>query len=122
MIRKIANWVVLLLVAAIVVAFAVANRQRITVNLDPLGITTPPLTASPKAWTLALGMVIAGVIIGGVAVWLRQARWRRTARALDREVRTLRSENGELRHQLEAAETGITPAAPRRMALRPPAA
>jgi uncharacterized integral membrane protein len=122
MIRKIVNWLVILLVTAVVVTFAVANRQRITVNLDPLGITTPPLTASPKAWTLALGMVIIGVIIGGVAVWLRQARWRRNARALDREVRALRSENHELKHQLEAAETGVTPAGPRRMALRPPAA
>jgi uncharacterized integral membrane protein len=122
MIRKIVNWVVLLLITALVVTFAVANRQRITVNLDPLGVTNPPLTASPKAWTLALGMVIAGVIIGGAAVWLRQARWRRSARMLDREVRVLRSENNELKHRLETAETTAAPAGAPRIALRPPAA
>jgi uncharacterized integral membrane protein len=122
MIRKIVNWVVLLVVTAVVVTFAVANRQRIPVNLDPLGVTNPPLTASPRAWTVALGMVIVGVIIGGVAVWLRQARWRRSARVLDREVRVLRGENQELRHRLEAADATAAPVSTRRVALRPPAA
>jgi hypothetical protein len=122
MIRKIVNWLILLLITAVVVTFAVANRQRIPINLDPLGLTTPPLTASPRAWTVALGMVIVGVIIGGVAVWLRQARWRRSARALDREVRVLRSENQELRHRLEAADASAVAASARRVALRSPAA
>jgi hypothetical protein len=32
------------------------------------------------------------VIIGGAAAWIGQAKWRRGARALDDEVRKLRSE------------------------------
>lgn len=121
MIRKIASWVVLLLITAVVVTFAVANRQHVTVNLDPLGIGNPPLTASPIVWALVLGAVIVGVIIGGVAVWVRQARWRRSARSLDREARALRSENHELRQRLEAQEATASMSA-RRIVLRPPAA
>ena len=122
MIRKVINWLILLVIAAVVVLFAVANRQRVTVNLDPLGMTSPPLTASPRAWIVALALVIVGVIVGGSAVWLRQARWRRSARILDREARALRGENLELKRRLDAVDTSVAPADARRIALRPPAA
>jgi uncharacterized integral membrane protein len=122
MLRKIVSWLILLLITAVVVSFAVANRNDVTVNLDPLGITNPPLTASVKGWVLALGMVILGVIIGGVAVWLRQGRWRRSARTLDREVRAVRGENQDLRQRLETADMNAAPPPGRKIALRPPAA
>ena len=122
MIRKIANWVILLLITAVVVTFAVANRQSITVNLDPLGVTSPPVSVSLKVWVLALGMVIVGVIIGGLAVWFRQSRWRRSTRALDRELRVLRSENQDLKQRIETADIMAAPASARRIVLRPPAA
>jgi hypothetical protein len=120
MIRKIVNWVILLVIAAGVVALAVANRQNVIVNLDPLGLTSPPLTTSPRVWLLALIMVVVGVIVGGVAVWMRQGRWRRSARALDREARALRAENLELKRRLDAAETTVASSGARRIA--PPAA
>jgi uncharacterized integral membrane protein len=122
MLRKFVSWVILLLITAVVVSFAVANRNYITVSLDPVGITNPPLTASLKLWVLALGMVILGVIIGGIAVWLRQSRWRRSTRSLDREVRALRAENQELRQRLETAEMNAAPLPGRKLALRSPAA
>jgi uncharacterized integral membrane protein len=122
MLRKFVSWVILLLITAVVVSFAVANRNNITVNLDPVGITNPPLTASLKLWVLALGMAILGVIIGGIAVWLRQGRWRRNTRSLDREVRALRAENQDLRQRLETAEMNAAPPPGRKLALRSPAA
>ena len=104
MIRKVINWLILLVIAAVVVLFAVANRQRVTVNLDPLGMTSPPLTASPRAWIVALALVIVGVIVGGSAGWLRQARWRRTARALDADVRILHQELEVVRRRADAQD------------------
>jgi uncharacterized integral membrane protein len=109
MLRKFVSWVILLLITAVVVSFAVANRNNITVNLDPVGITNPPLTASLKLWVLALGMAILGVIIGGIAVWLREAR-------------ALRAENQDLRQRLETAEMNAAPLPGRKLALRSPAA
>ncbi len=122
MLRKFVSWVILLLITAVVVSFAVANRNNITVSLDPVGITNPPLTASLKLWILALGMAILGVIIGGIAVWLRQGRWRRSTRSLDREARALRAENQDLRQRLETAEMNAAPLPGRKVALRSPAA
>jgi uncharacterized membrane-anchored protein YhcB (DUF1043 family) len=42
-------------------------------------------------------VLILGVIVGGVAVWLRQTKWRRAARRLEREVANLRAEVEALR-------------------------
>jgi hypothetical protein len=65
--------------------------------------------------------LIVGVLIGGMAAWLRQAKWRRTARRLEREVADLRIELEALR-----CDTGI-PSRPdlggggsERLQLRPP--
>ena len=37
-------------------------------------------------------VLILGVLIGGIAAWLRQGKWRRAARRLDAEVRALHDE------------------------------
>jgi hypothetical protein len=55
-------------------------------------------------------------------VWLRQGRWRRSTRSLDREVRALRGENQDLRQRLETAEMNAAPPPGRKLALRSPAA
>jgi len=44
-------------------------------------------------------LVILGVVIGGVAAWLRQAAWRRTARRLDADVRALHQELEAMRRR-----------------------
>ena len=121
MIRKIALWVILLPLGALILAFAVANRQTVTLTLDPLGLADSTLTFALPLFVLAFLLVIVGVIVGGFATWVRQARWRRASRRLDGEVRALRAENDELKRRLAAVETS-----PRsetaKIALRPPAA
>jgi hypothetical protein len=73
---------------------------------------------------IVLASLIAGAIIGGSAAWLRQRKWRRTARRNEAELRGLRAEAEGLRDRLTAPE----PAAarpPSRAALvyhQPPAA
>ena len=37
-------------------------------------------------------VLIVGVLIGGIAAWIRQSKWRRTARKLDADLRALRQE------------------------------
>src|SRR3972149_435981 len=86
MIRKIALWVILLPLGALILAFAVANRQTVTLTLDPLGLADSTLTFALPLFVLAFLLVIVGVIVGGFATWVRQARWRRASRRLDGEV------------------------------------
>ena len=51
---------------------------------------------------LLLVVLIAGVIVGGAAAWLRQSRWRRRARRLAAELKAARAETETLRRRLEA--------------------
>jgi hypothetical protein len=44
-------------------------------------------------------LVILGVVVGGVAAWLRQSKWRRAARKLDDENRQLLQELATIRNR-----------------------
>jgi len=117
--RKIVAAIILVPLAIVIIAFAVANRQIVTVSLDPFS-SNPPAAALPL-FALIIVLLILGVLIGGVAAWLRQSKWRWTARRLEREVDELRAEVGSLR-RATGAPTIIPEVAdpPERLKLRPP--
>ena len=88
MLRRIVSMLIVLPLAIVIVAFAVANRQSVTVSFDPLSSTSPAYAATLPLFVLIFVLMIFGVLIGGAAVWIGQTRWRRTARKLDGEVRS----------------------------------
>ena len=102
MIRKIVTAVILIPLAAIIIAFAVANRQTVSVSFDPFDTANPAYAASLPLFVLIFILVIFGVILGGVAAWLRQGRWRWAARRAEKENQELRLELDRLRHDLSA--------------------
>src|SRR5262245_19054190 len=106
MIRNTIAALILIPLAVVIVLLAVANRQAVTISLDPFLSEPQVLSVSPPLFLLILFTLIAGVIIGGVASWLRQSKWRRTARQAQAEVRALRAETEALRQRLDSAERG----------------
>ena len=110
MFRKIVTLVIVLPLAAVIVAFAVANRERVTVSFDPFTNVNPAYAATLPLFILIFVLVILGVFVGGVAAWLGQAHWRRAARQLDAEARLLRQELSALRNRF-AADAPPTPPA-----------
>jgi uncharacterized integral membrane protein len=100
MIRKIFTALVVVPLGIVVVALAVVNRQPVTISFDPFSAAAPVLEATVPLYGLVLLIAIAGVVIGGAAAWLRQGKWRRSARRLDAEVRNLRAENDVLKRRL----------------------
>jgi uncharacterized integral membrane protein len=119
--RKFVAAVILIPLAVVIVAFAVANRQIVTVSLDPFSSEHPASSLTLPLFALILVLLIAGVVIGGVAAWLRQAKWRRVARRLEREVEELRSEVASFRRS--SGSVASVPEAgnsPERLQLRPP--
>ena len=96
--RKIVAAVILIPLAVVIVAFAVANRQIVTVSLDPFSSEHPASSLTLPLFALILVLLIAGVLIGGVASWMRHGNLRRTARRFERDIRELRSELASLRH------------------------
>jgi len=119
MIRKIVLAVLLIPLAVLIVALAVANRQIVTVSFDPFSAAEPAFLLRAPLFVLVFVLVIAGVIIGGVAAWLRQTKWRRAARRLEADLRAARQDADRLRRQLATREAAP---APHPLSLRPPAA
>ena len=121
MLRKFVAALILVPLAIVIIAFAVANRQAVTVSFDPFSAGAPAASLSLPLFVLVIMLLIIGVVIGGMAAWLRHGRWRRVARRLERDLKGL---NARL-HALQGApaEPGIVPdehAPPPRLQLRPP--
>jgi len=107
MLRKVLTIVIVVPLAVLIVAFAVANRQAVTVSFDPFSSANPAYAATLPLFVLIFALVILGVVVGGVATWLRQASWRRTARALDADVRTLHQELEAMRRRAAEDEARL---------------
>jgi uncharacterized integral membrane protein len=119
--RKIVAAVILIPLAVVIVAFAVANRQIVTVSLDPFSSEHPATSLNLPLFVLVIGLLIAGVVIGGAASWLRHGHLRRTARRFERDIRELRSELASLRHvPSSSASVPETGKARERLQLRAP--
>jgi uncharacterized integral membrane protein len=122
MIRKFISALILVPLAIVLVVFAVANRQSVLVSFDPLNPAhpDPALSLTLPLFALILAMVIAGVVIGGIAAWLGQSKWRGRARALEREARLLRRELDDLKRHPGAIEPSIPIVDAPRLSIPPP--
>ena len=122
LVRKIIAAVILVPLAVIIIAFAVANRQIVTVSLDPFSAEHPAASLTLPLFALVIILLFLGVLIGGIAAWLRQSKWRRTARRLEREIADLHIEIEALKRTAGVSTTSVNaPAAlPERLQLRPP--
>jgi uncharacterized integral membrane protein len=120
LLRKIAAALILVPLAIIIIAFAVANRQIVTVSLDPFSPDRPAAAITLPLFALVIVLLILGVVVGGVAAWLRQSKWRRTARRLEHELGDLRGELDSLKRATEPAHVAAQMNPPQRLKLRPP--
>lgn len=84
-------WIIGIPVGVVLVALAVANRRPVTVAFNPFE-ADPVLTASLPLYALVFGTLMAGVVLGGLAVWTNQRRYRRASRRWREEADRLRYE------------------------------
>jgi uncharacterized integral membrane protein len=106
--RRFLTYLVLVPIAIVIIALSVANRAIVTFSLDPIGAIAPGWSATGPLYVFLFIAVIVGIVIGGVAAWIRQGRWRHAARAERAANEKLRAEIGRLRQQIEST----TPALP----------
>ena len=104
MFRKIVTAIIVVPLVAIIVTFAVANRQAVTVSFDPFSATSPAYAATLPLFAIIFAVLILGVLIGGIAAWIGQRKWRRAARRLDSEVRALHDEMDTIRRRFGTSE------------------
>jgi uncharacterized integral membrane protein len=89
LLRRFAAAVILAPLAIIIIAFAVANRQAVTVSFDPFDSAHPAYSLTTWLFVPIFGALICGVLIGGLASWVRQGKWRGSARRFERELHKL---------------------------------
>lgn len=109
MFRKITTAIIVIPPAVLLIAFAVANRHSVTVSFDPFTAVNPAYAATLPLFAVILLVLIVGVVVGGVAAWIRQSKWRRAARQLDGEARQLRAELDDLRRRFTVNEPSAPP-------------
>ncbi len=107
--RKIFAWIVLAPLAGVVLLFAVANRNWVTVSLDPFSADAPAYAVELPMFLLIFIALIAGVIIGGVAVWFGKMHWRLAAHRAEKEVARLRAEKAETGRRFTQEAPGVVP-------------
>jgi len=121
LLRKIVAALIVIPLAIVIIAFAVANRQSVTVSFDPFSASEPAAVVTLPLFAFVILLLIIGVVIGGVAAWLGRGGWRRTVRRLERDAHELRTKLAA--HEAQANEPSIVPTAgepPQRLRLRPP--
>lgn len=107
-------WIVTLPVTLVIVVFAVANRQTVTIDLWPL-----EMSYSLPLFALVLICLLVGFLCGVVIMWLSAGKTRSRAResyyrasTLEREVAYLKRKQGEAAERTaEQAASGKLPAA-----------
>ncbi len=76
--------------AIVLVALAVANRGATPFTLDPFNPGNPGLTWQMPLFVLLFAAIAIGMIVGSLATWVRQGRYRKLARQRGQEAETLR--------------------------------
>jgi uncharacterized integral membrane protein len=90
--------VVFAVVAIILLLFAFANRQIVTVSFDPFSSAENSAVAtSAPLFAVVVVTAMLGVIAGSAATWVSQGRHRRAARRHRVEADRLRAESEELK-------------------------
>jgi uncharacterized integral membrane protein len=101
--RKFLTALIVIPLGLILMVFAVANRQFVTVSFDPFVSNDPSFSVTLPLFLLLIVVAALGVLAGGCAVWFGQRHWRRAARRHDADARAARGELADLRAQAAAA-------------------
>ncbi len=72
---------ILLLCAIVLLGFAFANRDAVTVSFDPFAsIDSAAFSIEAPLFVVVIGATMLGVVAGAFATWLSQGRHRRASR------------------------------------------
>jgi uncharacterized integral membrane protein len=97
--KALLKWLLLVPVAVIVILLAIANRGPATVTFDPFSGADPQFSVTVPMFLILFAAVAIGVVLGGIASWLNQARYRREAREAKAAVARAEAEVKRLRAQ-----------------------
>jgi uncharacterized integral membrane protein len=82
--------VVFVPLAVILIALAVANRDPVAFTLDPFNPGSPALTMTLPLFIFLFLALAIGMVVGSLATWVKQGRYRKLARQRGVEAENLR--------------------------------
>jgi hypothetical protein len=111
MVRRFLKAVLVIPAFVALVALAIANHQSVTVSFNPFDPSDPDLAVTAPLYLVGFTVLVAGVVVGGVAAWLKQGKRRRIGTRLAAENVMMRSELAFLKGQM-AKPDGRSPTRP----------
>ena len=90
MVNRVVLVVILVPLAVILIALAVANREMVAFTVDPFNPGNPALTLTLPLFVFLFLALALGMIVGSLATWVRQGRYRKLARRHGAEAENLR--------------------------------
>ena len=92
MIGRILFLIVAFALGALLVMLAVVNRHEARLVLDPFTPKAPVIYVDGQFFIFLFTMLIVGILIGGIATWMTQGKWRRVARVRTQEAMRWKAE------------------------------
>ncbi|PST27063.1 DUF1049 domain-containing protein [Mesorhizobium plurifarium] len=80
MLKKLINIVVFVPLGVLLIVLSVANRQTVTLALNPFDPADSVLSVSAPFFVFLFLAVILGLVLGAAATWFNQGKYRRRAR------------------------------------------
>lgn len=84
--KKIINLLVLVPLAIILVVLCVANRQSVTLALNPFKTDDALMSFSAPFFVFIFLSLILGVVLGSLVTWFSQGKYRKRARTEAKEA------------------------------------
>lgn len=94
--RRFVWFFVALPAALVLITLALANRHGVRLVLDPFRPADPVISLVLPFYAYLFAALLIGIVIGGTAAWMTQARWRRSARQREAEANRWHAEADRL--------------------------
>ncbi|MCD2183639.1 DUF1049 domain-containing protein [Rhizobium sp. GN54] len=110
MVRKVVNIVVLVPVAIVLVVLSVANRQPVRMALNPFRPDDSVLSLTAPFFVFLFLALLLGMVIGAVATWISQHKYRKRARVEATEAVKWHTEADKQKARAETLASQTQPA------------
>lgn len=98
MIKRLIGWFILVPISILLVIFALANRQQITLNFDPISAENPLIASvNLPLFIVIFFMLVLGILLGAIAVFFSQAKIKNQRNKLKKQVKNLELELFEIK-------------------------
>lgn len=104
MIKRIFSLVVLVPVAIVLIVLSVANRQAVTLALNPFDPADSVLSMTAPFFVFLFLALMVGMIVGSLATWFSQGKYRKRARSHKREAVKWHQEADKLKAENQPAK------------------